>query len=57
MKMVRSEFKILGVYVAMSIAQGGYGFPILHPIVYNYIIMGKYIGVSLIDERVPDPFI
>ena len=23
MKMVRSEFKILGMYVAMSIAQGG----------------------------------
>ena len=41
----------------MSIAQGGYGFPILHPIVYNYITMGKYIGVSIIDEHVPDPFI
>ena len=32
---IRSEF---GMYVAMSIAQGGYGFPILHPIVYNDII-------------------
>ena len=44
------------MYVAMSIAQGGYAFPILHPIVYNYITMGKYIGVSIIDEHVPDPF-
>lgn len=53
----KSEFKILGMYVAVSIPQGGYGFPILHPIVYNFITMGKYIGVSLIDEHVPDPFI
>lgn len=49
-----SELRILGTYVAMSIAQGGIGFPVLHPSVYNYIAFGKYIDVAIPDEDVPD---
>lgn len=52
-----SEIKILGTYVAMSVAQGGIGFPVLHPSVYNYIVSGKYIGVHIPDEDIPDPVI
>ena len=38
----------------MSIVQGGYGFPVLHPAVYNYIATGKYIGTTFPDVTVPD---
>lgn len=53
----RGELKILGNYVAMSIAQGGSGFPVLHPSVYNYIVTGKYIGVRIPDEDIPNPIV
>ena len=53
----RGELKILGNYVAMSIAQGGSGFPVLHPSVYNYIVTGKYIGVRIPDKDIPNPIV
>ena len=51
----KSELKILGQYTAMSIVQGGPGFPVLHANVYNYIVTGKYIGVHTPDEDVANP--
>ena len=45
------------MYTAMSIVQGGIGFPVLHPSVYNYICTGKYIGVSMLDENITNPLI
>jgi hypothetical protein len=36
----------------MSIVQGGMGFPVLHPCVYNYIWSGKYIGSHINDEGI-----
>ena len=41
----------------MSIVQDGVGFPVLHPSVYNYMCTGKYIGVAMLDENIPDPLI
>ena len=45
---------MLGTLVAMSIVQGGLGFPVLHPNVYVYMVSGKYIGLHTADEDVPD---
>ncbi len=52
--MQKSELKMVGMYTAMSIVQGGIGFPVLHPSVYNYICTGKYVGVSMLDENITD---
>ena len=41
----------------MSIVQDGVGFSVLHPSVYNYMCTGKYIGVAMLDENIPDPLI
>ena len=41
----------------MSIVQGGYGYPLFHPSVYNYFIYGKYTDVCMLDNKVPDPLI
>ena len=46
---------MLGHYAAMYIVQGGHGFPILHPNVYNYMVTGKYIGIHTPDVDVPNP--
>lgn len=45
------------MYTAMSIVQGGIGFPTLHPCVFNYMCTGKYIGVAMLDENITDPVI
>ena len=54
---VESELKIIGQYAAMSIVQGGPGFPALHSNVYNYMVTGKYIGVHTTDEDVLSPIV
>lgn len=38
----------------MSITQGGYGFPALHPAVYKYMATGSYLGLDLPLTDVPD---
>lgn len=43
--------------LATSIVQGGPGFPVLLPALYNYIVSGKYIGEVADDSDVPDPVI
>lgn len=46
------EFKYLGVYITMSIIQGGRGFPVLHPCIYNYLWSGKYVGSCMADDEI-----
>ena len=46
------ELKHFGMYVAMSIVQGGRGFPVLHTCVYNYMWSGKYIGGHMTDDGI-----
>ena len=50
----RSEFKMLGSLIAMSIIQGGPGFPLLLPLLYGYISTGHYNLELLTDSNVPD---
>ena len=40
------------MYVAMSIVQGGRGFPVLHLCVYDYLWSGRYIGGKMTDEGI-----
>ena len=47
-----SELEIL---VALSIVQGGPGFPALHPSVYNYIATRKYLGIETPEDDIPNP--
>uniref|UniRef100_A0A1X7UU46 HECT domain-containing protein n=1 Tax=Amphimedon queenslandica TaxID=400682 RepID=A0A1X7UU46_AMPQE len=46
------ELKFLGMYTAMSIIQGGIGFPVLHPGVYSYIWSGVYVGAVICDDGI-----
>lgn len=39
----------------MSIIQGGCGLPVLHPVAYNYLVNGEYLGQITKDEDMPDP--
>ena len=50
--MKKFEFKFLGIYTAMSIVQGGIGFPVLHPGVYSYIWSGIYVGAVICDDGI-----
>ena len=52
--MQRSEFKNLGILIGMSIVQGGYGFPALHPAVYKYMVTGTYLNLNVPSTDVPD---
>ena len=36
----------------MSVVQGGIGFPVLHPCVYNYIWSGIYVGTHILDDNI-----
>ena len=40
--------------MAMSIVQGGSGFPFLAPAVYEYLVSGKCTGITLQNSDVPD---
>ena len=45
----------LGRYIAMSICQGGCGFPFLAQPVYTYLCTGKITEVVLASSDAPDP--
>ena len=49
-----NDFFLIGKLIAMSILQGGFGFPVLHPTAYNYLVKGDYVGQVVNDEDVPD---
>lgn len=44
----------MGQYTAMSIMQGGCGFPFLAEPVFDYISTGKYTGIQVDVADVPD---
>ena len=44
----------LGQFVAMSIVQGGSGFPFLAPSVYEYFVTGKCTGITVDNGDIPD---
>ena len=46
---------VIGQIIAMSIVQGGSGFPVLHPAAYHYLTTGEYLGQVVDDGSVPDP--
>ena len=45
---------MLGTLVSMSVVQGGPGFPVLLPAVYEYITTGQYRPQDIWDTDVPD---
>lgn len=50
-------YKHLGQWTAMSILQGGVGFPVFTPSVYDYIVNGDITAVKVTDESIPQPSI
>jgi len=48
------DYKILGMYVGMSIVQVGPGFPCFLPVVYKYLSTGEYLNNYVNDSDVPD---
>ena len=52
-----SDYKVIGKIIAMSIVQGGPGFPIMLPAAYHYLTTREYIGQVVKDSDVPDPFV
>lgn len=51
------HFYNLGVYMGMSICQGGSGFPYLAESVYTYICTGKCTEIAVESEDAPDPLL
>ena len=45
---------MMGTLIVMSALQGGPGFPVLLPEVYDYIVSGEYQPQDLKDSDVPD---
>ena len=43
------------MYVAMSVIQGGSGFPFLSEPVYSYLCTGKTTSVTVPTVNIPDP--
>ena len=54
MLLQNSEFRLVGTLIAMSSVQGGPGFPVLLPALYNYVAMGHYSLDDVSDSDVPD---
>ena len=52
--MQHSEFRMLSNLVAISVVQGGPGFPVFLPVIYDYIATGEYIVKDIQDPDVPD---
>ena len=44
---------LIGKVVAMSIVQGGSGFPVFLPGLYHYLTTGEYLGL-ISDSQAPD---
>ena len=49
------DFKVAGMYVGMSVLQGGPGLPVLSKHLYNYFTNGVYINLDIKNSEVPDP--
>ena len=49
----RSEFRNIGTLIAMSITQGGHGFPVLHHTVYQYMVTGSYLNDDIDVNDIP----
>ena len=49
-----NHYKILGSYAAVSVIQGGPGFPFFHPHVYAYLCTGIWSPVSIAVEHLPN---
>ena len=49
-----SEFKMLGILMAMSILQGGPSLPIFSPVVYDYMSTNQYDPHRLSNKDVPE---
>ena len=45
---------MIGIYVAMSVIQGGSGLPVFSQHLYSYLTTGKYINLEIKNEDVPD---
>lgn len=52
--MQEKEFYYFGQYVAMSIAQGGSGFPFIAESLYHYMATGKCDGSLFNTAHLPD---
>lgn len=50
----RNVFRYLGQWTAMSIVQGGDGFPVLSPPLYQYIVSRDITGITIGDEDITD---
>ena len=48
------DYKILGMYAAMSIVQGGPGFPFLHRHAYLYLCTDAWSPLVVNTECIPD---
>ncbi len=48
-------YKILGQYAAISVVQGGCGYPFFHPKVYTYLCTGIWSPVAIPNASIPDP--
>ena len=53
--MQTNHYRILGKYAAMSITQGGSGFPFLDPAVYMYLCNNIWSPVPIPVDSLPDP--
>ena len=53
----KSDFKVIGVLIAMSLMQGGPGFPVLSPHVYEYMSTQQYLDLNIKDDDIPDPLV
>lgn len=51
------KLRIIGKYAAMSVIQGGSGFPFLALPVYQYIVTGKCANITLGKGAAPDNFL
>ena len=50
----RGDIRLVGKYIAMSMTQGGHGFPCLAPCVYHYLVSGELTGAVVETSDVPD---
>ena len=49
------DYKVLGMYIGMSMLQGGPGLPVLSKRLYGYFTNGVYINLDIKSSEVPDP--
>ena len=49
------DYKVVGMYIGMSVLQGGPGLPVLSKYLYNYLTNGEYINLDIKISDVPEP--